>query len=332
MPLHTIPPPTSERARVLLVDADASRLAQVGGLLRDEGHEVDTCPTAVGLVNRVGADAPDVLLLAVPEPDVRWPEVCAELRARDPSRLVPIVLLSSVDTDEATVVRGLECGADDFITAPGRADELKARVRVQLRHRRDREMLQWASAQRSRYRTEALIDPLTGIGNRRAAEDGLAAVLAAGGGFMLMMLDVDHFKRINDTYGHAEGDAVLRQLAAALDGLARRGDVVARYGGEEFLLILRGVRSDQAKRITQRFRRTVETIEFEGTAGVTGITASIGAVTWSGHGVPPGAHDLLQAADEALYAAKHAGRNRVVISDRPPTSEDLAPTRPAGAR
>jgi two-component system, cell cycle response regulator len=312
--LQTMPPPPVSRARLLVVDADPQGRERVVAALRDEGYDICTCATASNLMEQVRAAPPDLILLSAHTPGVSWAQACDELRAVDQARLVQVILMSPGPADEATVVRGLEAGAHDFVSSLDRLDELKARVRVQLRHRRDRELLQWASAQRARFRTEALMDALTGIGNRRAGEEGLAQALAMEGGFLLMMLDVDHFKHINDTHGHAAGDAVLRHVAGGLDRLARRGDVVARYGGEEFLLVLRGVRPEQAHRVAQRFRRTVAALRFEDAPGVAGITVSIGAATWSGQGSIPSAHALLEAADEALYTAKREGRNRVVVT------------------
>ncbi|MFW5925279.1 MAG: GGDEF domain-containing protein [Myxococcota bacterium] len=313
-PVHTLPPPPDRPSLVLVVHEDEGYRAWIENVLREAEFEVDTHPSAEGLVERVRLAPPDLLLLGVPLLDADWVALCDDLRYLDQARMVPIVLLSTVAADESTVVQGLSCGADDFITDTGRPDELRARVRVQLRHRRDRELLQWASAQRAQFRTEALVDPLTGIGNRRAAEEGLAGILHTGEPFLLMLLDVDYFKRVNDTHGHAIGDVVLRGLASCLDRLARRGDVVARYGGEEFLLLLRGATAKQAHRIAQRFRRTIAELTYPDAPDVGPITVSIGVATWSAQGKTPPAEDLLQGADQALYSAKRAGRDRVVVS------------------
>ncbi|MFW6049935.1 MAG: diguanylate cyclase domain-containing protein [Myxococcota bacterium] len=313
-PVQTLPPPPDRASRVLIVDGSNDRRERNALILRGEGFEVDVCDSGEGLHERVQAAPPDLLLLSVPLPGADWVDLCGDLRTIDQARLVPIILLASDETDEETVVRGLSCGADDFITAPDRIDELKARVLVQLRHRRDRELLQWASAQRARFRTEALVDPLTGIGNRRAAEEGLARALEARVPLLLMLIDVDHFKRVNDTHGHAVGDVVLKGLAACLDQLARRGDVVARFGGEEFLLLLRGASPNMGHRIAQRFRRTIAELTHPEAPEVDRVTVSIGVATWSGRNDPPPAEDLLQSADEALYAAKRAGRDRVVVA------------------
>lgn len=312
--VHTLPPPPDRPSRVLVVHEEEGRRDWIEAALREADLEVDSRASAEGLVEHVCMVPPDLLLLGIPLLDADWVDLCGELRSLDHARMIPIVLLSAGAADEATVVQGLSSGADDFITDTDRPDELRARIQVQLRHRRDRELLQWASAQRAQFRTEALVDPLTGIGNRRAAEEGLAGFLHAGEPFMLMLLDVDYFKRVNDTFGHAVGDLVLRGLASCLDRLARRGDVVARYGGEEFLLVLRGATAKQAHRIAQRFRRTIAELSYPEAPDVGPVTVSIGVATWSAQGATPPAEDLLQCADEALYSAKRAGRDRVVVA------------------
>jgi two-component system, cell cycle response regulator len=313
-PVHTFPPPPRGATRLLLVCEPTEAVRVVIAALVGEGYEVEVTHGADGLLERVQDAPPDLLLLCIPTPGADWVDLCGDLRTLDQARLVPIMLLASDASSEVTVVHGLEAGADDFIADLTRLDELKARVRVQLRHRRDRELLKWASAQRAQFRSEALLDPLTGIGNRRAAEEGLARALELGEPFLLMLLDVDHFKAVNDTHGHAAGDVVLKALAGALDRLARRGDVVARYGGEEFLLVLRGVGGETAHRVAQRFRQEIAALDIAERADVPSVTASIGAVTCPGGGAPPSQGHLLQRADEALYAAKRAGRNRVVIA------------------
>lgn len=316
---QTLPPPPRRTSNVLVIDDDPQRAARTADVLRHDDLEVDVSSSGDGLLDQVQRDQPDALVLTIPLASGDWVELCGDLRTLDQARLVPIVLLSTEVADEATVVRGLSCGADDFVVDLQRNEELKARVRVQLRHRRDRELLQWASAQRARFRTEALVDPLTGVGNRRAAEEGLGRAIEGSEPFVLLMVDVDHFKRVNDTYGHAVGDLALKGIADCLDQLARRGDVVARYGGEEFLLVLRGAKPSMAHRVAQRFRRTVGDLAFPDAPGVGAITVSIGVATCLGNGATPSAADLLQAADYALYEAKRAGRNRVVVThlDKP---------------
>jgi two-component system cell cycle response regulator len=242
----------------------------------------------------------------------------------DDMRLTPIILITSAFPDEASVVRGLLSGADDYVITPSRLDELRARVRVQLRNRRDREMLQWAKAQRATLKTAAMSDALTGLANRRAADQMLDAALASGERVLAVFIDIDHFKRINDTHGHATGDTVLAQVGRAIKSCTRGADLAARYGGEEFLVIVRGAALDVADRIGERYRSAVRRVELpagsEAGAGpeARAVTVSIGIAGAASH-TGADRDGLLAAADASLYEAKLAGRDRVVVCGRPVT-------------
>ncbi len=226
-----------------------------------EGYEVATLPNGLNLVAHVRERPPDLILLDIMLPEISGFELCGDLRMMEDTRLTPIILITSAFPDEASVVRGLLSGADDYVVTPSRLDEVRARVRVQLRNRRDREVLQWATAQHSTLRTAALSDALTGLANRRAVDEVLDRALAAGERVLAVLLDIDHFKKINDSFGHATGDLVLGQVARAITSCTRNGDTAARYGGEEFLVIVRGAALDAAARIGERYRRVVAQIE-----------------------------------------------------------------------
>jgi diguanylate cyclase (GGDEF)-like protein len=172
-------------------------------------------------------------------------------------------------------------------------------------------------------------DGLTGLYNRRAFDDVLARTLAVeerrGGRFAVVLLDLDHFKKLNDTYGHPAGDAALRNAARVLERQLRKGDQAARYGGEEFVAVLPGAGEDGALQIAERVRRALEKdgLVFEGARIST--TASLGVAVWPADGREPAA--LLASADRALYAAKQAGRNRVAAASRLP--QPAAPPLPS---
>ena len=159
-----------------------------------------------------------------------------------------------------------------------------------------------------------MLDALTGIPNRRAADEALETALGGTGPLMVMLVDVDHFKRVNDTHGHSVGDSVLRNVARTLQRFIRQGDIVARYGGEEFFLLIRGARPDIGEMIAERFRRGVAEMTIEGVPGLDNITVSIGVAAWHGTGTKPLAPAMIEIADAALYAAKGAGRNRIALS------------------
>jgi diguanylate cyclase (GGDEF)-like protein len=136
-----------------------------------------------------------------------------------------------------------------------------------------------------------------------------------------MLLDIDHFKAINDTWGHAAGDEVLRSIGATLGLCTRREDIVGRFGGEEFVVVLRGSPGDHADILGDRYRQTVGAIVFPDDLGPTRVTVSVGIAQWDGISERPTPAQLLERADEALYEAKRAGRDRVRVSDMPVQQE-----------
>jgi diguanylate cyclase (GGDEF)-like protein len=323
-------PPADRPRRILIVDDDACRRELFARVLSHEGYEIDQLPDGTGLVTQVRERPPDLVLLDVMLPDVSGFELCGDLRMMDDTRLTPIILISSAFPDEESAVRGLLSGADDYVVTPSRLDELRARIRVQLRNRRDREMLQWAKAQRATLRTVAMSDALTGLANRRAADEYLDPALRSGERLLVLLIDVDHFKRINDTYGHVTGDHVLAQVARAIDSCTRKGDLAARYGGEEFLVIIRGAALDVAARIGDRYRKAMHAIALPPAPGLPdagaggrsngAVTVSVGIAGTPGH-VPADRRTLLAAADRALYEAKLSGRDRVVVRPEPVSGE-----------
>ncbi len=322
------PPPASDRPRrILIVDDDADRCALFAKVLSHEGYAIDTLAEGTGLVARVRDDPPDLVLLDIMLPEVSGLEICGDLRMLDEARMMPIILVTSAFQDEQSVVQGLLAGADDYIVSPFRLDELRARIRVQLRNRRDREMLQWARAQGASLKSAAMTDAMTGLANRRAADAQLDRVLDAGDQVLAVLIDIDHFKEINDTYGHATGDRAVAEVGAAIKSRTRRGDLAARYGGDEFLVVVRGAGLDVAARIGQRYLEAIRGIglpplpkaprgDSSPEATPVCLTASIGIAGASGD-----AHidrgSLLSAADAALYEAKRAGRDRVSVGPAP---------------
>jgi len=179
-----------------------------------------------------------------------------------------------------------------------------------------------------RMRDKALHDPLTGLLNRRAFADNLAHEIARrerqGGTLGLLMLDLDHFKKLNDTHGHPAGDAALKRSAELLERYLRRGDLAARYGGEEFVVMLPGADAEVALTIAERIRSALEHAQIEFGGAKIRVTASLGLAVWPEHGRGP--LELLGAADRALYTAKDAGRNRVVSA---PPAEPVPASPPA---
>jgi two-component system cell cycle response regulator len=314
MTVTSLPPPPSGPRRILVIDDDDAHRELLTRMLRAEGYEVEALPDGDRVIDRVRSSPPDLVLLDVVLPRITGLELCGELRMLEEARQTSIILMSaqSDGDDEENVIRGLLSGADDYVTTHGRLGELRARIRVQLRNRRDRELLQWAREQRATFRRAARCDALTGLANRRVAEEALDRAIASGAPFSVGLLDVDHFKRVNDTFGHAVGDMVLKEVARALRRSIGPVDLVARFGGEEFVVVAVGG-LEQGRGLAERLRRAVEEAAATGPIELPAVTISIG-LSGSWCGATPTVESVLKAADDALYRAKHEGRNRAIIA------------------
>lgn len=247
----------------------------------------------------------------------------AQLRGNEVSRLVPILLVAESD-ELPRLAKGLDLGANDFIVRPLDRNELIARTRTQIRRKRLQDRLQ-DNYQRSL--ALALTDSLTGLYNRRYLMAHLDGMMARGGevsqGPALLMLDIDFFKRINDSHGHTAGDAVLREVAARIARHVRGFDLVARYGGEEFVVVLPDTTLAIASMVAERLRAAIASkpIALGDSVGDTAVTVSVGIAAALEAGDRPA--ELLQRADQAMYAAKAGGRNCVAgsVASKLPASQ-----------
>ncbi len=237
---------------------------------------------------------------------------CAALRSDEASRSVPVLVIVDPD-DRPRLVKALEIGVNDILTRPIDPQELSARARTQIKRKRYTDFLR----QNLDHSLElAVTDQLTGLHNRRYMETQLAALVkrASMGGepVAALMIDIDHFKKINDSFGHDAGDEVLREFAVRLATNVRAVDLPCRYGGEEFTVIMPGTRLADAERIAERIRLHVAGSPFRVAGGkeLLTVTISVGvASTVTDLDTP---ETLLKRADGAVYEAKHAGRNRVI--------------------
>jgi diguanylate cyclase (GGDEF)-like protein len=256
------------------------------------------------------SNTPDLLILDWIMPGVDGIELCRRIRAVQKDRYHYILLVSGKD-DKQDVIAGLEAGADDYLTKPFDVGELKARLRtgtriLTLQH----ELIQ----AREVLRFQATHDDLTGLWSRATTlhllngelERGLRSRTSTG----ILMIDLDHFKSVNDTYGHLKGDTVLKAAGRRIIQSVRTYDFVGRYGGEEFLVVLSNCTADQLLEIAERARTAFARKPISTDAEDVQVTVSIGGVVASGDN---GNIELLSVADSALYEAKRTGRNRVVI-------------------
>jgi two-component system cell cycle response regulator len=254
--------------------------------------------------------APQLAILDWMMPGMTGPAVCGELRRRGREPYTYVLLLTA-RSDKQDLIEGMESGADDYITKPFDAQELKVRLRA---GRRILELQAQLLAAREALREQATRDPLTCLWNRYSILDILGREVnranREGSGVGVIMADLDHFKRVNDTYGHLAGDTVLREAARRMQASVRSYDAVGRYGGEEFLIVLPGSGDSSAMQFAERLRETIcaEAIA----AGDSSVlaTVSLGVTAWQ-RGTYPTPEMLLRAADDALYRAKASGRNRV---------------------
>jgi len=321
--------------RIVVADGNAlTRRKTMALLVEDSGHTVypaDNGNTALALTMEV---LPHVIIAQYDLSLLDGLELCQALRATDEGRRMHILLMAD-DHGEEQLTRAFEAGADGYAPSTIGAKGLRTRLRaaqrlvqLQTAWERDRAQLRQIAAELAvanrRLATAALTDPLTGLPNRRSAMDQLEQAWSAASrsGFPLavMVIDIDHFKHINDTHGHAAGDKVLREAAATLRASARREDSVCRIGGEEFLVICPNTDLKAAMQSAERLRTTLGAKRIAIGQAESSITTSIGVAVRE-----PGTVDmdaLVSAADQALYAAKEAGRNQVG-SQRPPSSAPL---------
>jgi diguanylate cyclase (GGDEF)-like protein len=305
-------PPIAERAgRVLVVEPEDERRALLRQWLVHEGYDCVFLPDGDELLRLTAEYEPDLILLAADLPGSSGLELVGDLRAMDPRLHYPVILIGTA-ADEPAVARGLLAGADDFVADVERTEELRARIRVQLRNKRFYDALERVRNERDNLRRDSQTDPLTGLLNRRSLQSEVASRCQAKERLGVLFMDLDHFKSVNDRFGHDMGDRVLVAVASVLKTALRPGDVVGRYGGEEFVGIVAGAGPESARLVAERLRRAVEAM-LPPKGGPNRMTISIGTTVFDPCQSDERAEDLLHRADMALYAAKRTGRNRVVL-------------------
>ncbi len=252
----------------------------------------------------------DIVLCDVEMPGIDGFKFLSMVNARKELVDIPILLLTSHD-EVAKKIKGLEQGASDYVTKPFSPDELLARVKVQLKIKILQDNLKESN---QRLLEMSQIDPLTGLFNRRHMMTTLEAELdrsnRISSPFALVMVDLDHFKKVNDTYGHQQGDVVLKSTSWEIQEQLRQYDSASRFGGEEFVLLLPETSLEEAVNVAERLRQAISKIQFSGSVADLKITASLGVAAIP-HKKIKTTEDLIRHADIALYQAKNNGRNRV---------------------
>jgi two-component system, cell cycle response regulator len=308
--------------RILIADDEVMSRKMLQKTLERAGYEVTAVENGRLAANQLcPADGPRLALLDWVMPELDGPGVCREVRKRKDQSYVYMILLTSREAKE-DVVAGLESGADDYLTKPFDPEELKARLRTGLRILNLEDRLVEA---REEMRFRATHDGLTGLWNRGVMMDLLRRELARSRREQvctaILICDLDHFKSVNDTYGHPAGDDVLRETAKRLLAAVRSYDFVGRYGGEEFLVVLNNCNPAFAFARSEEIRKTIAQTPVLSAGGPIPVSMSVGLLLSQGWGHLP-LEELLQEADAALYAAKAAGRNCVKVASPKTSSPD----------
>jgi two-component system, cell cycle response regulator len=311
-----------EFRRVLIAERDRSLRAYLQKMLCGWGFDVVLAKNGAEAFEILGGQsALDLAILGSNLAEVDRVELCRRINERPCDRTPYLLVLANRD-ETADMVEALECGADGCLSAPIEERELKARLAAASRILKRRDDLIMA---REVFRDQATRDALTGVWTRRAILEILEAELIRAAGNPkstgVLLLDLDHFKSVNDTYGHLAGDQVLAEAARRLSRQLRSYDAIGRYGGEEFMVVTPGCDENELCELAERLRSAIESKPIRAAKKKINVTLSVGAAiaqAVDGPGI-----EAIERADVALYAAKKAGRNRFVSATQPQSLQGL---------
>jgi diguanylate cyclase (GGDEF)-like protein len=306
---------TQSNFTVAIVDDDRAIRRLLRLFLSRAGYTSFECETGDEARTRMSSEPWDLAILDRKLPDMDGVELCQELKANPEFRTRYIIMLTG-EAEQEDKVEGLELGADDYITKPFQYPELLARIRA---GKRIADLQKELMASNKRLELLSITDGLTKLHNHRYFQDELARAFENSQRYdrplSLAMIDIDFFKKVNDTYGHAAGDDVLKAVAALYRDSVRATDLVARYGGEEFAVMMPETDLDDAITFAEKIRTMIESSPVQTQAGTLKVTVSIGVAS-----VPRtkinSSKELIVAADKALYRAKKAGRNQIQAEKR----------------
>ena len=298
--------------QVLIADDDLTSRSLLRQVLARWGYDVVVAADGAEAWERLRRDgAPRLAILDWMMPGLDGVEICRRVRLLDTSS-PPYLILLTARGGKGDIVAGLEAGADDYVGKPFDGDELRARLEV---GRSYVELNAKLLEVQQTLKVQAMTDVLTGSLNRRAILDLLANEMARakreGKTVGIGMVDVDHFKLINDTWGHAVGDRVLQELVRRSAEAIRPYDAFGRFGGEEFLAVISGGSPPLTRRVLERIRRAIAGVSVYAEGQKVAVTASIGGAVGRGESLDV----LIRSADDALYQAKGEGRDRVVMAE-----------------
>lgn len=310
---------------ILAVDDQQLNLKILQGYLADGGYEVRVAMSGEAALEALQELPSDLVLLDVSMPGMNGFETCERIKTFPELKDVPIIFLSASD-EVNDKVKGFLSGGVDYVTKPFQKAELMARVETHLALRniqreledRNLQLEQEISTRRlmeDMLKRMAMTDYLTGLYNRRhffdIAQSEIERCRRYKTPVSIIMMDIDHFKLVNDKYGHATGDLVLQVVAKQCRSILRGSDIVVRYGGEEFVALLPNTDAGQAFTAAERLRSNIETTDIIAEGGSLRVTISVGCVGYNGEEAVT-VDELVNKADQALYQAKQAGRNRSI--------------------
>jgi diguanylate cyclase (GGDEF)-like protein len=304
---ETAAPVANDQLTILVAEDNADQMEIIQMILGKSRYRLLCATDGEEALDVLSKETVDLALLDIMMPKLSGMEVCRRIREDPRLKNIYVIFLTALITGEDRV-KGLELGANDYITKPFYLPELMARISVGER----------LTLQRRQMEREAAHDPLTGLYNRRTFEERYAHEFARGQRYgrplSILMIDIDDFKKINDQYGHDQGDVVIRSVARVLGERMRKSDISARYGGEEFIVLLPEVALDGALQAGEKIRQEISGLKFAPpTADPFAATVSVGAASTSHCSYEEG-QAVIKDADLALYKAKRSGKNRVESS------------------
>ena len=297
-------------AKILLID-DSRLIAHAAKkTLTRVGHDIILAEDGVAGIEKAKSEQPDLILLDLIMPGMDGYQVCQKLKMEESSKETPVIMLTS-KSEPADKVRGLEMGALDYVTKPFDNAELVARVNIHLRLK---ELYETVQEKNQQLQDLANKDGLTDLFNHRYFHEQLSKDFLRARRYheslSCILLDIDHFKKFNDTYGHQTGDIVLKTLGRIIKDSIRDSDFAARYGGEEFAIVLYYTDMQGGFEVAERLRSRVEKNEVHDKGNVLHVRISAGVATFP-HELIHDSKELIECTDKALYKAKNNGRNRV---------------------
>lgn len=300
-----------ENFLILIVDDLPQNLQVIASILDQAGYATTFAMSGMQAIERLKTIRPDLILLDLMMPEMTGLEVCQILKTNPNYESTPVIFLTA-SHEQYHVLEAFNLGAVDYITKPFNAPELLARVKVHLELKYTKDQLQQSLLELEKL---AVTDALTNIPNRRYlitfAEKEISRARRHDHLFSLFMMDLDHFKHINDNYGHAIGDEVLKMIAQTTTQSLRKEDCFGRLGGEEFLGLLPYTSHSLALQVAERIRQNIASLSFPLCHKSLKVTVSIGVATYQND--KDDLDSLLKRADEALFEAKDRGRNQVIL-------------------